>query len=141
MNVTNVQVPNSTPDTYNQIRQKIEEKGPEGFAKMLEGVLLQQMIQEMNKTMLSNGMFGNSHQSKMFQGIFTQALADNITEQGGLGLADVIKTGLTPPQKPNPLEKKNFEISTDKINELELAQKKMHSLKQIQNTELKEEIQ
>lgn len=141
MDIKNVQVQNSAPDTYNQLRRKIEEKGPDAFAKMLEGVLLQQMIQEMNKTMLSNGMFGNSHQSQMFQGLFTQALADNITEQGGLGLADVIKGGLTPQQRPNPLEKKNFEIDGDQLNDFRLMQQKMHTLEKTNHIELKEEKQ
>jgi len=141
MDIKNVQVTNSTPDTYNQIRRKIEEKGPDAFAKMMEGVLLQQMIQEMNKTMLSNGMFGKSHQSQMFQGLFTQALADNITEQGGLGLADVIKGGLTPQQRPNPLERRDFKINSDQLENFRLEQQKMHTLEKTHNIELKEEKQ
>ena len=80
----------SAPDEYDQIRQKIQSKGADEFAKMLESVFLQKMLEQMNKSMLSGGLFGKSHQGKIFQGLFMQALSEKISESGGLGLADII---------------------------------------------------
>ncbi len=138
MDTPTIQIQREVPDTYNQLRRKIEQKGSDAFAKMLEGVLLQQMIKEMNKTMLSNGMFGKSHQSQMFQGMFTQALADNIAEHGGLGLTDVIEAGLPAKHAAPQNDRKNFKLRDNQLKMFKIQHNKMHALKKTTNTELKE---
>lgn len=84
----------SAPDQHQQIRRKIETGGTGEFAKQFESIFLRQMIQQMNKSMLSDGLFGESHQGKIYQGMFTDAMAETLAENGGIGLADVLEQSL-----------------------------------------------
>ncbi|MCF7802875.1 MAG: rod-binding protein [Candidatus Marinimicrobia bacterium] len=82
------------PNRYDHVRRELEMKGTRGFGEMLEGVLLQQMLQQMNKSMLSDGLFGSSEQGKVWQGLFTEKLASQISGSGGIGLAEIIENNM-----------------------------------------------
>jgi|GEM_PF-2645664 len=83
-------VQQSAPNQGAQIQRQINSEGVEGFAKMMASLLIQQLLQQMNKSLVGGSLFGNSHQAKMYQGMFTENLAETIANSGGIGLADMI---------------------------------------------------
>lgn len=92
-----IQSQQQRPNQYDHIREQMEAKGPEAFGEMLEGIFLHQMLEQMNKSLLGKGMFGDSNQGKIFQGMFTQRIADQIAESGGIGLAEMISQNMQLP--------------------------------------------
>lgn len=94
MKPSTIQTQQQAPNQYDHIRKQMETKGPEAFGEMMEGIFLQQMLEQMNKSLLGEGMFGDSNQGKIFQGMFTQRIADQIAETGGIGLADMISRNM-----------------------------------------------
>ena len=127
MQVNNLHIKPDAPNQHEQIRRKIEQDGPEGFAKMLEGVLIQQMLQQMNKSMLSNGLFGKNNQGQMFQGMFTQAMAENIAENGGLGLAEIITNDLSGIDESSVQGAGQASLEREARNDIPLDRKKMEA--------------
>ncbi|MBD3276582.1 MAG: hypothetical protein GF372_14805 [Candidatus Marinimicrobia bacterium] len=89
-NINQIQQTMHSPDMGQQVRRQIENEGTEGFAKLLESVLIQQMLKQMNSSMLSEGPFGKSNQAKIFQGMFTESMAEQIANSGGIGLSSII---------------------------------------------------
>lgn len=83
-------VQQSAPNQGAQIQRQIDSEGVEGFAKMMESLLIQQMLQQMNKSLVKGSLFGDSHQAKMYQGMYTENLAETLANSGGIGLADMI---------------------------------------------------
>jgi len=62
--------------------------GPQGLqraAKEFESILLQKVMEEMRGTVIDSGLLEDST-SKQFEGMFWDFLAQNVAEQGGLGL-------------------------------------------------------
>lgn len=88
--INQIQQTMHAPNMGQQVRRQIENEGTEGFAKLLESVLIQQMLKQMNSSMLSNGPFGQSNQAKIFQGMFTESMAEQIANSGGIGLSPII---------------------------------------------------
>jgi len=84
----------SAPNQHQQIRREIESGGPKAFAEQFEAIFLRRLLKQMNKSMLSGGLFGDSHQGKIYQGMFTDSMAEQLAENGGIGLAEVIARGL-----------------------------------------------
>lgn len=60
-----------------------------GAAKQFEGVFLQQLLKSMRATVPQNSLF-DSEQTKMFQELNDQQLAQNIAQGRGVGLAEVL---------------------------------------------------
>ena len=76
----------------------------EKAAKDFESVLLNQLMQEMSRTIPESGLV-NSGISKQMQGIFWSFLAEEVADNGGLGLWRDIQrycTGLSQTDPPAP---------------------------------------
>lgn len=55
-----------------------------------EQLFLQQMLAQMRKSVPKGGMFGNSQQEKMFSGMLDQQRAKIWSQEGGIGLANML---------------------------------------------------
>lgn|GEM_PF-2277745 len=124
MKTNPAQIQQQSPDQYDHIRRKMEAKGPEAFGEMMEGIFLHQMLEQMNKAMLGEGMFGSSNQGKIFQGMFTQKIADQISETGGIGLAEIISRymqfkGVSPTTQLSGISTEDSNNISDKFFPLE----------------------
>ncbi|NIY48688.1 flagellar assembly peptidoglycan hydrolase FlgJ [Cedecea colo] len=64
-------------------------QGLKAAAKQMEGLFVQMMLKSMRDATFKDGLF-NSQQSEMFTSMYDQQLAQNIAEQGNLGLAEVL---------------------------------------------------
>lgn len=89
-----IHIQQSAPSLGIQAKQQIKAEGVEGFAKMMESVLLQQLLQQMNKSLVSGSLFGSSPQAKIYQGMFTENFAKTLADSGGIGLAKIISQQL-----------------------------------------------
>ncbi len=92
--INQIQTQQFAPNMGKQVRDQIQREGSAGFAKMMESVFLQQLLQQMNQSMVSGGLFGSSHQAQMYQGMYMEALAEKMADSGGIGLADMIQAQL-----------------------------------------------
>lgn len=81
-----VSVPLSTPSAA-QPAIKTEEDAMKSF----EAVFLSQMVDEMMKTVNVDKTMG-AHSAEMWRSVLSQALADSLMENGGLGIADSIQS-------------------------------------------------
>lgn len=127
MNINKINITPEAPNVQEQLRRKIEQKGPDAFAKMLEGVLVQQILQQMNKSMLGGGLFGNNKQTQMFQGMFTQAMADKIADSGGLGLSDIIANQLKQTSGGEPHEFGQMLLQKNTQNNIPINRKQIEA--------------
>lgn len=67
------------------------EKAASGF----EALLLHQMLKSMWETVETTGMFGeDSNQSKIYQDMLNQAVADSVSEGRGIGVKEFVKKEL-----------------------------------------------
>ncbi len=127
-----IQLQLGAPDQQNQLREKIKAGGTAEFARQFESLFLRQLLQQMNKSMLSEGLFGESHQGKIFQGLFTDALAETITENGGIGLAEMLAKslgdepgGMKPDADTTELKAKMYKLSDrDYLSHTKVEQRK-----------------
>lgn len=73
-------------------------RNPEGaldeVTRQFESLFLQQMIKEMRKAKLADGIFDSS-QSQFYRDMYDQQLALHLSKSGGLGLAEVLKRQLS----------------------------------------------
>lgn len=59
--------------------------------KSFESIFVNMMFKEMNKTVCESGLTEKSSGRKMFEEMYTEKLADDITQNGqGIGLAQVM---------------------------------------------------
>jgi len=73
----------------------------EKAAKDFESVLLNQLLQEMSRTIPDSGLTG-SGVSKQIKSIFWSFLAEEVADQGGLGLWRDIQKYVTGPEQAKP---------------------------------------
>lgn len=59
-----------------------------------EAIFIGEMLKEMRNTPLGNGLLGQDPASKMYQEMSDQALARNMAESGGIGIARMIESEL-----------------------------------------------
>ncbi|MBT3199263.1 MAG: hypothetical protein HN350_05045 [Phycisphaerales bacterium] len=84
-----------------------DSKGIEGqedmaqAAKDFESVLLNQLMQEMSRTIPDSG-FDNSGATKQIQSMFWSFMAEEVADNGGLGLWRDIQKYCTGPDQGNP---------------------------------------
>lgn len=55
-----------------------------------EGIMLQQLFESMKKTVGNGGVFGDSHQKKMYESMFIQEVSTTLARQRGVGLAEAL---------------------------------------------------
>ena len=78
-----------------QMAQLKEETGPspQQAGEQLEAFFLRHMLAEMRSSS-SDGMFSGGYGGKMFQEMLDEAMADEMSASGGLGIADLITAEL-----------------------------------------------
>jgi len=59
-----------------------------------EAIFIGEMLKEMRNTPLGSGLLDQDRASKMYQDMSDQALARNMAESGGIGIARMIETEL-----------------------------------------------
>ncbi len=81
----------------NRLRLAARAEDPEAVgevARQFEGLFVQMMLREMRKTGFDDALFG-SHQMRMYQEMYDQQIALEITRGRGIGLAAVIERQLS----------------------------------------------
>jgi Rod binding domain-containing protein len=90
--------------------QQLMDAGPAGVeapvdmaqaARDFESVLLNQLMQEMSRTIPESGLV-DSGTSKQIQSMFWSFLAEEVADNGGMGLWRDIQKYVTDPQQANP---------------------------------------
>lgn len=77
--------------------QKIDEA-----SKEFESQFLSLMIENMFTGIKNDGMFGGGHAENIYRGFMADEYAKSITEQGGIGLANAVRTQLLNLQEAEP---------------------------------------
>ena len=73
----------------------------EKAAKDFEAVLLTKVLQEMDKTIPKSGLFDSQSMTQV-QSMFWSFLAEEVADNGGMGLWRDIQKYVTDPQQANP---------------------------------------
>jgi murein DD-endopeptidase MepM/ murein hydrolase activator NlpD len=68
----------------------LRNRSPREIAREFEAMLVAQMISAMRKTVPESGLLGSSPHRQVLDGVFDLEMARALTEDGGLGLADVL---------------------------------------------------
>ena len=80
--------------TITNIRMGAEHKPDNaGLAKRcadFESIFVRYMLKSMRAGMVGEGILGNSNESKIFNSMFDDQLAQNITDNGGLGMGKML---------------------------------------------------
>lgn len=87
--VTNLE---NTRDIPNQDQRKIQLKK---VCREFEAIFTQMLLKEMRNTIPENSFFGKSNASKIYQSMYDEALAQEISSRGSLGLAEQIYQNLS----------------------------------------------
>lgn len=64
-------------------------------AKAFESYFVQSLLKEMRKGIKKEGQAGSDFGAGMYQSMFDEAIANNIAERGGIGLAEVLLKNLS----------------------------------------------
>lgn len=67
-----------------------EEEDLRKVSRELESIFVKLLLDAMDKTVPKNGIIGNSPAMETWQGMFNEKLAIKVSEQGSIGLADMI---------------------------------------------------
>lgn len=81
-----------------------EDRGPAEAAKAFEAVFLSQFVDGMLKS-TSASAFGGQQQAEMWRSFMAEALAEELVEQGGLGLASNVEQQITAYNRASALAK------------------------------------
>jgi len=76
-------------------KQEDENNRLKEVCREFEAIFVQMLLREMRNTVPKNGFFGQSNASEIYQSMYEQALADEISKNGSLGLADQIYKSLS----------------------------------------------
>ncbi len=83
-------------------------------AKGFEAMMVKQMLKSMTSSLQNKGFFGKAPGSDIYQDMFMDSMARQITDQGHLGLADIIIKNMEAGNERKPLEIRELN-SDDKI--------------------------
>ena len=98
-------------------------------SRELESIFVKLLLDTMEKTVPKNGLTGNSPAMETWRGLFHEKLSMKVSEQGSIGLADMIYTQLSkhmdrhrevPPARPDPQQGKTAGESIQPVNSLEV---------------------
>lgn len=87
MNLAGLSMESKAKQVENLQVKGAKEKQLREAARDFEGVLVNTLMNEMQKTVGESGLFENS-QTKQIQGMFWQFMSDEVANKGGIGLAD-----------------------------------------------------
>ena len=68
-------------------------------ARDFEGLLIQQMLSEMWKTVPEGGIGGKSHEQELFRGMLNEAVSKEIADGQGIGVREVVARDIKRLQK------------------------------------------
>ena len=75
-------------------------------AKAFEAYFIYSLLKEMRKTVPQDGFLGSGAGQEIYQSLFDEALANTMTERGGIGLSDLLIKKF--------LEKENLQVINEK---------------------------
>jgi Rod binding domain-containing protein len=78
-----------------QVAEQDHSQAIRGAAQQFEALLLTQLMSTMRRT-IPQGMMGSGYDSQVFTSMFDQAMSDQMSRGGGVGLADIIARQLDP---------------------------------------------
>lgn len=78
------------PLTPSSIGQGKKEGSLKKAAQAFEAYFINSLLQEMRKSIPAGGFLGSGVGQGIYQAFFDEALADNLAERGGLGLARLL---------------------------------------------------
>ena len=90
-----VQASDIPPERLAASTQLTEEQKIGEVARQFEAILLRQILQESQKTVIQSSFTDNSTASGIYHDLVTQRLADSISTSGALGLAKTLERQLT----------------------------------------------
>lgn len=71
-------------------RQSSSQKALQEAAEQFEAIFLQQLMEEMRRTVPENDLFGDRRAEKIFQSMLDQEMATNSSQAQSVGLAKLI---------------------------------------------------
>jgi len=85
------------------------------LSKQFESIFVHQLLKSMRSTVQKTGLF-DSHATNMYESLHDEEIAKLITEQKGIGLADVIYRDLARLEAKVEKARSEIGISSQKIN-------------------------
>ena len=85
------------------------------LSKQFESIFVHQLLKSMRSTVQKSGFF-DSHASKMYESLHDEEMSKLMTEQKGIGLADIIYRDLARLEEKVKKDQTESEVSTKKIN-------------------------
>ncbi|MBT7271719.1 MAG: hypothetical protein HN885_01840 [Nitrospina sp.] len=85
------------------------------LAKEFESIFVHQLLKSMRSTVQKSDFF-DSHASNMYESLYDEEMSKIMTEQKGVGLADVIYRDLARLEEKTNKDQTESEVSTKKIN-------------------------
>lgn len=107
MNVSSVTLKAPTTDlgaiTENRFKRNADKGTPaQKAAGQFEAIMVRQLLSQSVGKMLNGGSGGSETGSDVYGYMLTDAIAEKITQGGGLGLARMLEKQLTPKSAPAP---------------------------------------
>ena len=99
-------------------------------AKGFETMMVKQMLKSMTKSLQNKGFFGKAPGSDVYQDMFMDSMARQITDQGHLGLADMIIKNMEEGNVRKPLEIRKIDDADKIITKREFSTKRPVKSKQ-----------
>jgi peptidoglycan hydrolase FlgJ len=103
-------------DLANLGRSKTNKK-LKSVSRQFESIFVHQLLKSMRSTVQKAGMFG-SHATEMYESLHDEEMAKLMTEQKGIGLAEIIYRDLARVENQRKKVQTGSEISTQKPNPL-----------------------
>jgi len=85
------------------------------LSKQFESIFVHQLLKSMRSTVQKTGLF-DSHATSMYESLHDEEIARLMTEQKGIGLADVIYRDLARLEAKVEKARSEIDISSQKIN-------------------------
>ena len=85
------------------------------LSKQFESIFVHQLLKSMRSTVQKTGLF-DSHATNMYESLYDEEIARLMTEQKGIGLADVIYRDLARLEAKVEKARSEIGISSQKIN-------------------------
>jgi len=87
------------------------------LSQQFESIFVHQLLKSMRSTIQKSGLFG-SHATEMYESLHDEEMANLMTQQKGIGLAEVIYRDLARLEEKTKKEQPERERSTQNLNEV-----------------------
>ncbi len=68
----------------------VSQRRLKGICAEFESIFITHMLKSMRKTVVETGLLGNTNESKIYQSMFDEKLAIQISRNGGIGLGEIL---------------------------------------------------